>query len=212
MHLPNSQMQAGPHRAYLYTGAASGAAQLILPEQVSRSMLLVQNLSDTAMYLEIGSARATAALTSGVVSSCTVTNGGFGFTVPPTIEFVGGLAGSASTFSYAGAADILAAPGSPGAPTGKSAIAHAVLTGGVVSSIVVDDGGSGYVVPPLVLMHNSRRDPFGCADPFFSSAVSGVYLAAGGGSYYINGTVCPTDSLALYCSVEAKRFTVKWMA
>jgi hypothetical protein len=36
-------------------------------------------------------------------------------------------------------------------------------------------------------------------------------LPAGGGSYYVNGTACTTDSLAIACGTAAGAFTVKWM-
>lgn len=182
------------------SGTSTGAAQLLLPQQKQRSLLLIQNISDTVMYIEFGSARATATLTSGVVTSCTVTNGGFGFTIPPRIEFLGG--GHPGNSTYLGATEPFAQSPS------KPAQAHCVLSGGAVSSIVVDDGGSGYAIAPYVYIRNSLNDPNGCASP---SATSGLYLAANGGSFFNDGTACTTDPVALFCSVGSKAFTVKFM-
>ena len=212
MRLPNTADQAGPHREYGLDGTTTGgASQLVLPVQASRSFLLFMNLSDTDMYLEIGPARATCALTSGVVTSVTITNGGFNYTVPPVVEFLGGVGGVASTYAGAGAANLSIAPGSPGF-AGHPAQALATLSSGAVNAVNIDDGGSGYTFPPYVLLRNLGMDPFGCADAFYGSAVSGRLVSSGGGSYYVNGTTCPTDSVAVYCSAASKRFTVRWMA
>lgn len=192
------------------TITAGGASQLLLPERKSCSFLSIVNISDTTMYLEIGSARASCTISNGAVNSVTVTNGGFGFTYPPGIEFLGG--GPNVFFnplikSNAGAAAIYGFP----APS-RPARAHAVLGGGVVTSIVIDDGGSGYLIAPFVHMANDPRDPYGCADPFFNSTNSGYPLSPGFGSYYNNGTVCTTDPISVFCASSAKPFTVKWMS
>lgn len=190
------------HPMYDASGAITtgGTAQLILPERPMCSMFVVQNISDTAMYLEIGSARATATITSGVITSIAVTNAGFGFTVPPIIEFLGG-GSSIKNPNYLAA-------GQPGFESPSNvAKAHCVLTTGTVSSIVVDSGGANYVNAPYVWIRNSQQDPFGCATP---STTSGIALQANGGSYYVNGTATTTDSLAIFCATTAKRFTCKW--
>jgi hypothetical protein len=187
-----------------------GTPQLIRPQVPSCSQFIVQNLSSSnSMYVEFGSARATSAITSGAVSSITVTNGGFGFTYPPVVRFAGG--GNAGNSRYLG----LNQPGGEGVNSsltkGRLAKAHAVLTTGVVTSIVIDDPGAGYVIAPYVFLFNDDLDPYGCASPFFGSAVSGVLLTASGGAYYVNGTACPTDAVSIYCSVSAQPFTFKWM-
>ena len=187
-------------------------AQLILPESKSRSMLLVSNISAVAMYLEIGSARATATISNGAVTSCTVTNAGFGFTFAPEIEFLGGGAyGQSGRYGtnisqFVGVGQIgYPAPNSP-------AKAHCVMTGSApnmsVASIAIDFGGLLYVAAPYVQITNRLADPNGCAIP---SATSGIYLGPGGGSYYVNGTTCPTDPLALYCATTSSAFVLKWM-
>ena len=212
MHLVGSKNQSQLDPLYDASGTITtgGTPQLIRPQVPSCSHFMVQNLSASAsMYVEFGSARAAATITSGAVTSIAVTNGGFGFTVPPTVRFAGG--GNAGNGSYVG----LNQPGGEG-PTssltkGRQAVAHAVLTGGVVTSIVIDDPGAGYVIAPYVFITNSRLDPYGCASPFYGSATSGILLSASGGAYYMNGTACTTDAVSIYCATGSQAFTFKWM-
>jgi hypothetical protein len=212
VYIPGTKTQTNSDPFYDASGTITtgGTPQLIRPMVPSCSHFVIQNLSSAnSMYVEFGSARATAALSSGTISAITVTNGGFGFTYPPVVRFAGG--GHAGNMKYLG----LNQPGGDG-PTstqvkGRTAIAHAVLTSGVVTSIVIDDPGAGYVIAPYVFIANTGLDPYGCANPFFGSAVSGILLGAGGGSYYSNGTVCTTDPISIYCSASAQPFTFKWM-
>ena len=189
------------------TVTTGGTAQLVLPQVPSRSFLFFQNLSTGNLLLEFGSARATATLTSGGVSSIAVTNGGFNFTKPPVVRFAGG--GYANNGAYLG----LNQPGGEGPNSalkaGRVAKAHAVLTGNAVTSIVVDDPGAGYVIAPYVFIFNSDLDPYGCAAP---SATSGMLILPSGGNLYMNGTACPTDSIAVYGATTSQAFTCKWMA
>ena len=60
-----------------------------------------------------------------------------------------------------------------------------------MTSIVIDDGGSGYTNILEVFLSNDPSDPFG-ARPFGRGG-SACRLS----SYYINGTFCHTD-VALY--------------
>jgi hypothetical protein len=188
------------------TITTGGTPQVILPVQPSRSVLLVQNLSVNDMYMQLGSATATCTISGGKVNSVTVTNAGFNFSKPPVVRFYGG--GSGGNSSYIGRA----APGA--AAPSNFAQAHAVMTGSApnqsVSSITIDNGGSGYVIAPFVFIMNSDLDPYGCADPSLSSG-NGILLPASGGSYYMNGTGCPTDSVALYSASSTQRFTCKYM-
>ncbi len=71
-------------------------------------------------------ATATAVLTTGAVSSFTITNGGSGYVAPPEVVISGG--------------------------GGSGATGTAVLTGGVVTSISVGSGGSGYISVPTVIL------------------------------------------------------------
>jgi hypothetical protein len=91
------------------------------------------------------------------------------------------------------------------------ATAHCVMTGSApnmtISSISIDDPGAGYAYPPFVLLHNDELDPYGCSIP---STTNGILLAANGGSYTSNGTVCTTDQMALYCATTSAAFTCKF--
>src|ERR1700761_2410012 len=84
MYHTNTRGQQVKDRLYDASGSITtgGTSQLILPERVSTTHLFLQNISDTDMYFQFGSATAKCAITSGAVSSVTVLNGGFGFTIP----------------------------------------------------------------------------------------------------------------------------------
>lgn len=193
------------------TIAAGGTAQLLLPAAVSRSFLTIQNISDTNMFIKFGAARLTATLTSGVVSSVTVVDGGFGFTIPPVIAALGGGTDPrmwGNTFVGVGQ------PGYPAPVAGSKNVAtahpcqlRAVLTAGVVTSVTVEDGGSGYKAAPYLHAYNNQLDPIGCATP---SATSGILLLANGGSFFMNGTMCPTDPIAIFGATTGKAFTCVW--
>lgn len=195
------------------TITAGGTAQLLLPEAKSRGYLLVQNISAYPMNLEMGSARATCTInSSGQVSTITVTNAGFNFTYPPDVVFIGG-GGFGQSGMYGTNLNFVGIGGvgypAPSAP----AKAHCVMgTSGIagltVSSIVIDNPGSGYLSAPFVFIHNSLRDPAGVATP---SATSGILLTANGGSIIFDGSSCPTDQLALYCGTTSAAFACKYM-
>lgn len=191
------------------TITTGGTAQLALPRSGSRSFLFVQNISAGPLYLEFGSARAHCSLSSGAVSSVTVDNGGFGFTHPPSVLFIGGLAGVTSASIIAGQDLTQPAPTRSDGVGFAPASAVAVLSGNAVNSITVQSGGGGYTNPPMVFLVNAPEDPFGCATP---SATSGILLPANGGSYYVNGTVCPIDQMAIFGATTGQAFTVAWQA
>ena len=177
---------------------------MLLPRAASRSYLLVQNLSAGSLYVEIGDARATAALSLGKIASFTVTNAGFGYARAPTVRLLGG--GNQGNASFQ-------AVGQPGYPEpDHPGAAHAVLgAGGVISSIVVDDPGWGYAVAPMVFLVGDPIDPIGCADPYYNSANSGVKLSPSGGSMEFNGTICPTTAVAIWGATTEQAFTCRWM-
>ena len=209
MKLTGSGNQVAHHPLYTLDGTITtgGTPQLILPQSPSRSLLLLQNTSIGPLYFETGSARAKCAITSGAVSSVTVTNAGFGFTNPPVVRFLGG-GGIGAT----GATPAIGAPflggNVPGFPAPSNvAIGHAVLTGGAVSSIVIDNPGSGYLCAPFVFLFDSDLDPFGSAVP---SATSGLALASSA-SFVFNGTCCPTDPVAVYGATTGQSFVARWM-
>jgi|HubBroStandDraft_6_1064221.scaffolds.fasta_scaffold65177_4 hypothetical protein len=198
-------------RSYLYdaTVALTGSAQLVLGQSQARSCLILQNLGANSMAVEFGSARATATLTSGAVSSIAVTNAGFNFTKPPVVRFLGG--GQPQTWTGVGQGGLNTSYlglGQPNAPAPSDvAQAHAVLSGNSVSSIVVDHGGSGYVAAPYVFITNSDLDPYGCATPALTSA--GIILASGTGPLAFNGTFCSTDAISVI-GTSADVLLCKW--
>jgi len=168
---------------------------------------LLQNISDTAMYFEFGSARASATLTSGGVSACTILNAGFGFTYPPIVEFVGG-GNSGNGLNLGVGYPNQNAPSRP-------AKAHCVLTSdgygagkSKISSIVIDDPGAGYAVAPYVRLINDPNDAYGCADPSLSSG-SGFVLYPGQ-SLYEAHSVVTTDQISVWCSATTKKFFCRY--
>jgi hypothetical protein len=193
--------------------ALAATGTLVLPEAKSRSYLSIQNISAGNMWVEMGSARATATLTGTSVSSCTVANGGFGFTRPPIVEFYGGGDGGNGQMVAVGLIG-WPVPGmgqiSSGRLQHRPAKAHCVLTAGVVTSIVMDDQGLGYVTAPQVFIRNSELDPNGCADPAIGSG-SGLLLASGQ-NFFLDGTVCTTDPVAIWgAGAATQKFTCLYM-
>lgn len=169
------------------TIAAGGTPQLVLPRAAPRSSILIQNTSATdTLYFEFGCARATATVANGKVTAITVTNAGFGFTYPPLVRFLGG--GNPSNGRDLG----LGYPNQL-APSDYAA-AHCVLSGGAISSIVIDDPGAGYDCAPYVQLLNDPNDNYGCAVP---SATSGFKIAPGA-SLYQAYNVVTTDAIAVY--------------
>ena len=218
MYQPNTENQSGVHRFYRADGQIAGSSpQLVLPQAFSRATMIVQNIGSHSMYLEMGCARATATISGGVVNNITMTNKGFGFTLPPIVAFHGG-GGQFSLSSESGwnglgllgsqgphGADLLTTP----ATYFRAARGIAVLSGGVVNSITITFGGAGYVNPPEIVLTNHPNDPFGCADPSTNSG-AGILLAASGGAYTFQGVACPTDAVALY-GTENDYFTCGYM-
>lgn len=211
MYLPNTNSQSGLHRLFRGDGALTSSVTplLVLPQALSRAVLLVQNISAANMWMETGCARATATITNGAVTSIAITNGGFGFTKPPIVEFAGGGGPVVANSAWNGVGLIGSAP-PQGANTQTSpasflrpAVGAAVLTLGVVTSITILDPGQGYVNKPEIIMANDPLDPFGCADPSAGGG-SGQMLVASGGSYYNNGTACPSDAIALFGTSGSK--------
>lgn len=167
--------------------ATGGTPQLILPRAAPRSSIIIQNTSTSdTITLEFGCARATATVTNGMVTAITVTNAGFGFTYAPSVHFLGG--GNMSNGRDLGV-------GYPNqlAPS-NYASAHCVMSGGSISSIVIDNPGSGYDCAPYVQLLNDPNDNYGAAVP---STTSGFKLAPGA-SLYQAYNVVTTDAIAVY--------------
>jgi hypothetical protein len=219
VYLPNAYSQAGLHRSYRADGTitTSNVAQLLLPLATSRAMLMVMNIGAAAMYIDHGPPRATAQITNGQVTGFTITNGGFNYTLPPTVQLAGGGIPFVHNANWNGIGlrNVPAPTGMPKIANGvttfaRPAKAHAVLTGGVVTSIVIDDPGAGYINPPEVVFENQPEDPFGCADAYYGTKNNGIYLAPTGGSYSLNGTACWTDAISIV-GTAGNAFTVEYM-
>jgi len=214
MYLTGTKGQQSADRLYrIYGTIASGtASQLISPIPTSRAFLFFQNNSSATMWFGFGSALATATISGGAVTGCTIVNGGFGFTAAPIIEFLGGAAYCPLTGlgpSGAGFPGYAAPNNFPNNAGYRPAIAHTVLTGGVVTSIVIDDPGAGYAFAPFVDIRNADSDRYGCIDPFFGSVGSGFELGSGQ-SETINGTWCGTDQIAVFCATPGSTFFLAW--
>jgi hypothetical protein len=202
----------------------SGAnPQLLLPEHLSRSLLMFTNNSANTMYLEFGGARATASLTNGAIANTSITNAGFGFSKPPLVRFMGGGAPQGLTGPSGGTPGVstqfgpnvgfvgstVPFPEWPSPPNVATGIA--VMTGSApnlsVASIQISNPGSGYLYAPFVWLINSDLDPNGAA---IASATSGFAIPAGG-SLTFNGTCCPTSAVSLFCATSTSVFTCKYM-
>lgn len=200
--------QAFKDRMYDASGTITTAntPQLILPEAVSRSSLLIENISSSNMFIEIGSARAIATITNGSVTGVVVTNAGFGYSQPPSITFLGGAfaGGVTTTLSFSLNGD----PGYPAPSAPASAVC--VMTGTApnmsVASITINSGGSGYFYPPYVSLNNHRFDLWGAAAP---SATSGIQLFPGG-SYTSNGSIATTDAISVFCATQGAAYMCKF--
>lgn len=189
MRWAGTQNQSRQDHLFRSDVVMTGSALLVLPRAQSRSQLILQNLGSGAMAIEIGSARAHCAITSGKVSSVSIDNGGFGFTKPPIVVFYGG--GTAGNGSYLG----LGQPGGEAPPHPAKGIA--VLSGGAVASITITDPGSGYVIAPFVFMYDSDLDPYGAALPSVTG-FSGINLPANMTVPIAwQGSACPTDPIAV---------------
>jgi hypothetical protein len=186
---------------------AGSTPQLALGRSPSRSYLVIQNNSSGVMFVEIGCAQASCTISGGVVNSVTITNAGFGFTYPPVVQFLGG--GTANNNGrYLG----LGQPNAPvptngGGAGGRQARGIAVLTSGAVSSILIEDGGKGYVTPPYVHLYNDDLDPNGAALP---AANVGLLLGAGSKLEW-NGACCPTDPIAIWGPTTGAAYLLRWM-
>ena len=186
--------------------ASSTTPQLVLPVQLSRSSLIVQNISTHNMYITIGAPPATCTLSRGSVSTVTAGNAGQGYSIAPTVHFYGGNNANRSAYPT------YALPTDPSYPCPSNvATAHCVMTGTApnmtISSIVVDNGGSGYAYPPFVFLKNNPLDPFGFSIP---STTNGIQLISAGGSYTSNGSICTTDQIGIVGTTTNDPFICKF--
>ncbi len=107
--------------------------------------------------------------------SVAVTNGGAGYSAPPTVSFAGGAGPSDATavaaVSTGSVVDVMVSTGGAGYTLppvvsftgggGTGAAAIATLTNDVVTGIVVTKGGSGYTSTPAVVLTNASGDTTG---------------------------------------------------
>lgn len=208
--MPGSKGQLGTRdltfRADGTTNSDNTKPKLILPEGIQRAYVSFQNTSNNPYYIEFGSARATATLSGKGVASCAVTNGGFGFTRPPLVKFLGGgyAQGQAS-----GPNTSFIPYGDPYYPSpDHPAQGRCVLTAGVVTSIVIDDPGLNYIAAPYVSITNDPLDLIGCADPSLNSG-SGLLLYPAQSLYDAHISV-PTDQMAVWCSVASQPYFCRY--
>jgi hypothetical protein len=213
MKLTGSSEQAVYHYLYRADGsiATGGTPQLVLGRSVARSHLLFQNTSNGPLWIEIGTGAATATLSNGGVASVSVVNAGFGFSAPPLVRFFGGGNAYGNTSFTGSSQPNFPGPNSVG-PAGRIARARCVMTGSApsmsISSIVVDDPGAGYVIAPYVAILNSDLDPNGAAAP--ADGV-GIFMNASAAPLIYNGTVCPTDPVAVWGATTGQTFTCRWL-
>jgi len=214
MYLIGARGQQSFDRIYRISGtiASATASQLISPIANSRAFLFIQNNSANTMWIGFGSALATATISSGSVTGCTIVNGGFGFTAPPVVRFEGGAAYCPLTGlgpSGAGLPGYAAPNNFPNNAGYHPARAHAVLTSGVITSIVIDDPGSGYAFVPFVDIYNDPSDRYGSVDPFYGSVANGYQLGPGQ-SYTSNGTYTTIDQISVFSAATGGAFLYSW--
>ena len=146
------------------------------------------------MLLVFGGATATAALTSGVITSITVGNAGFGYTYPPIVKFFGG--GYPQNGVAAGTEGVgYAAIGAPSPITSNKPAAVATLNTGAVNAVTIQNGGSGFAVAPLVYLENDPRDPVGAAAP---SATVGILIPPDTAPFVMEAGFCTNAQVAVF--------------
>ena len=121
-----------------------------------------------------------ATLTSGVVTGITITNGGTGYTSPPTITFTGGGGSAAqATASISNTSIVSAVMSASGSnfssdPTATFLVGTGAVGVGLigigVQSVTITNGGSGYVSPPTVSFSGGG----GTGAQGFATVVGGV--------------------------------------
>jgi len=198
--------QQAQHFYYDASGtiASGGTAQLLLPQSKSRSHLIIVNNSSGALYIQFGIQPAVATLTNKVVTSVSVPDGGFGFTVAPTVMFLGG-GNNGDPASQGATMPDWPSPANPA--QGIVVMASSAISGNKINSITVTNGGSGYLAPPYVAIYPDRTDPTGVG----TASATTFPLQANGGNLYLNGTCCPTDAISIYGATTGQAFVCKYM-
>lgn len=168
------------------TIAVGGTPQLVLPQQPRRLTLFIASLAAVnTITIGIGPPACTATLTGTTITAITLNNAGIGYAVRPNVRILGGLIDGDYQLNPA-----------------RIAQAHAVMAGvapnQTISSIVIDDPGSGYLVKPLIYLENPLPTLGGGAT--IPSATAGIPLLAGSSLSFSGSFVVPTSAVALFSS------------
>jgi FtsP/CotA-like multicopper oxidase with cupredoxin domain len=148
-------------------------------------------------------ATASATVTNGVVTAVGVTNGGSGYTSPPTVSLTGGYgAGAVATATVTGSVTSLqltngghgytTAPSVSISGDGSGASASATIVGDTVSSITIGNVGAGYTVASVAINGNGTG---ATATAVVTGTVSSVTVVNGGAGYATGGIRKFVDSL-----------------
>jgi hypothetical protein len=182
------------------TITAGGTSQLVLPQQLRRLSLFIQNLHASAqLNVGMGPPRPVASISGGAVTSISVSsNAGLGYSVPPVVRILGGVFDGDYQTAPSQVATAYATLSSPG-PTGT------------IASITVDHGGSGYQVAPLIYLENQINGPFGTlgGGAFNPTATTGIALPAGQSMNFNGAFLTPTSALVLYGPTTGQGFCLK---
>jgi hypothetical protein len=196
------------------TITAGGTAQTVLPQQLRRLAFYFQNLSIDNMYLGFGPPRPIATLSSGTISGITMPGAagggnGRGWSVTPQVVISGGIIDG--DYQQAPGANAFGGAQAVGVP----AQAHAVMTGSApnmsVSSIVVDNPGSGYLVAPLVtLVNNAPQLGGGSCLPVSGATPSGIEVVSGSGYFSMMGSfLVPASQVSVVGAATGDAFICK---
>ncbi len=164
--------------------ASGGTPQILCPQQPRRLSIFIGNLAaSNTITIGIGPPKCTATLTGNTVTSIAASNAGLGYSIRPNVRILGGLIDG----------DYQLGPA-------RSAVAHAVMTGSApnqtISSIVIDDPGSGYLVAPLIYLENPLPTLGGGAT--IPSATAGIPLLSGQSLTFSGSILVPTSAIAIF--------------
>ena len=143
-----------------------------------------------------------ATTSTGVVSQLIIQNNGSGYTVAPTISFIGDGTGAAATAllgttAVSSATITAGGSGYTSAPTvtfsgggGTGAEANAILAGTSIESIAVTSGGTGYTVAPSIIFSGGGGGTGAEATAVLSTAsIASIGVSTGGTGYTSAPTV-----------------------
>ena len=186
------------------TIATGGTAQLLLPQSKSRSHLIIINNSTGVLNIQFGMIPGVATLSGKTVASVAVSDGGFGFNVPPDVVFLGG-GNSNDPASYGATMPDWPAPNAPA--KAHCVMGSSAISGLTVSSIVVDYVGAGYLAAPYAAIIPQRTDPTGVG----TASTNTWPIMGNGGAAFFDGSTCPTDAISIWGATTSQAFICKWM-